>query len=74
MPVILDERMAEDWMNPQDTNPLSLEQLLVPTPSDLLFMQTASQLANNVKKEGPTELAGAMRSLFGHELRFESDN
>ena len=56
MPVILDERMAEDWMNPQDTNPLSLEQLLVPTPSDLLFMQAASQLANNVKKEGPTLL------------------
>jgi putative SOS response-associated peptidase YedK len=50
MPVILDERMAEDWMNPRETNPLSLKQLLVPTPSDLLLMQAASPLANNAKK------------------------
>ena len=56
MPVILDERMAEDWMNPQDTNPLSREQLLVPTPSESALYAAASQLANNVKKEGPTLL------------------
>jgi putative SOS response-associated peptidase YedK len=41
MPVILDERMAEDWMNPREKNPLSLKRLLVPAPSDLLVMQPA---------------------------------
>ena len=56
MPVILDERMAEDWMNPREKNPLSLKRLLVPTPSDLLVMQPASPLANSVKNEGPTLL------------------
>jgi putative SOS response-associated peptidase YedK len=56
MPVILDERMAEDWINPREKNPLSLERLLVPTPSDLLVMQPASPLASSVKNEGPTLL------------------
>ncbi len=56
MPVILDERMAEDWMNPREKNPLSLKRLLVPAPSDLLVMQPASSLANSVKNEGTTLL------------------
>jgi putative SOS response-associated peptidase YedK len=56
MPVILDERMAEDWINPREKNPLSLKRLFVPTPSDLLVMQPASPLANSLKNEGPTLL------------------
>ena len=36
MPVILDERAAEDWMNPRDRDPLSLKRLLAPAPPDLL--------------------------------------
>jgi putative SOS response-associated peptidase YedK len=32
MPVVLDERAAEDWMNPRERNPLSLKRLLVPAP------------------------------------------
>jgi hypothetical protein len=52
MPAILDERAAEDWMNPREENPLSLERLLVPAPSELLMMQPASPLANSVKNEG----------------------
>jgi putative SOS response-associated peptidase YedK len=56
MPVILDERMAEDWMNPREKNPHSLKRLLVPAPSGLLVMQPASPLANSVKNEGPTLL------------------
>ena len=55
-PLILDERAAEDWMNPQEKDPLSLKRLLVPVPSDLLFMQPASPLVNSVKNEGPALL------------------
>jgi putative SOS response-associated peptidase YedK len=32
MPVVLDERAAEDWMNPRERDPLSLKWLLVPAP------------------------------------------
>jgi putative SOS response-associated peptidase YedK len=56
MPVILDERAAEDWMNPREENPLSLKRLLVPAPSELLVMQPASPLANSVMNEGPALL------------------
>ena len=34
MPVVLDERAAEDWMNPQERKPLSLKRLLIPAPDD----------------------------------------
>jgi len=53
MPVILDERAAEDWTNPREPDPLSLKRLLVPAASDLLLMQLASPLVNSVKNEGP---------------------
>ena len=53
MPVVLDERAAEDWMNPQERDPLSLKHLLVPAPDDLLVMQPSSPLVNSVKNEGP---------------------
>jgi putative SOS response-associated peptidase YedK len=66
MPVILDERAEEDWMNPREKNSLSLKNLLVPAPADLLVMQPASPLANSVKNEGP-ELLQADEQKF--ELR-----
>jgi putative SOS response-associated peptidase YedK len=56
MPMILNERAAEDWMNPREEDPLSLKRLLVPAPSELLVMQPASPLANSVKNEGPALL------------------
>jgi putative SOS response-associated peptidase YedK len=56
MPVVLDERAADDWMNPRERDPLSLKRLLIPAPNDLLAMQSASPLANNVKNEGPALL------------------
>jgi putative SOS response-associated peptidase YedK len=56
MPVILDDRAAEDWMNPREEDALSLKRLLVPAPSELLVMQPASPLANSVKNEGPALL------------------
>jgi putative SOS response-associated peptidase YedK len=68
MPVVLNERAAEDWMNPQERDPLSLKRLLVPAPADLLAMQPASPLVNSVKNEGPALLEfseAATRDLFG---------
>jgi putative SOS response-associated peptidase YedK len=68
MPVVLDERAADDWMNPRERDPLSLKRLLVPAPHDLLAMQPASPLVNSVKNEGPTLLEfsePATLDLFG---------
>ena len=44
MPAILDERAAEDWMNPRERDPLSLKRLLAPARDDLLLVQPASTL------------------------------
>jgi putative SOS response-associated peptidase YedK len=56
MPVILDERAAEDWMNPREGDPLSLKRLLAPAVPDLLSIRPASPLANSVKNDGPSLL------------------
>jgi putative SOS response-associated peptidase YedK len=56
MPVVLDDRAAEDWMNPRERDPLSLKRLLVPAPADLLAMRPVSALVNSVKNEGPALL------------------
>jgi putative SOS response-associated peptidase YedK len=56
MPVVLDDRAAEDWMNPREPDPLSLKRLLMPTSSDLLSVRPASPLVNSVKNEGPALL------------------
>ena len=56
MPVVLDERAAEDWMNPREHDPVSLKRLLVPAPRDVLVMRPASPLVNGVKNEGPALL------------------
>ena len=54
MPVILpDAKAQEDWINPQDHNPLSLKRLLIPAPNDLLRVQPASSLINSPKNDGP---------------------
>jgi putative SOS response-associated peptidase YedK len=72
MPVVLDERAAEDWMDPRERDPLSLKRLLVPAPHDLLAMRPASPLVNNVKNEGPALLEfseAATPDLFGSTRR-----
>jgi len=56
MPVVLDERAAEDWMNPREQDPPSLKRLLVAAPADLLVIRPASPLVNSVKNEGPALL------------------
>jgi len=53
MPVILEERAADDWMNPGEADPLSLKRLLIPAADDLLLAQPASPLANSVRNDGP---------------------
>jgi len=56
MPVVLNERAAEDWMNPREQDPLSLKRLLVPASPDLLSVRPASPLVNSVKNDGPALL------------------
>ena len=53
MPVILDNRAADDWMNPIEADPLSLKRLLIPAPDNVLLAQPASPLANSVKNDSP---------------------
>lgn len=57
MPIILSDREADDWMNPRESEPLSLKRMLVPPPEDLLVMQPASPLVNSVRNEGPELLS-----------------
>jgi len=58
MPAILDQGAAEDWMNPGEQDSLSLKWLFVPAYNDLLVIQPASPLVNDVKNEGPEPLNG----------------
>jgi len=53
MPVILEERAADDWMNAGEADPLSLKRLLIPAADDVLLAQPASPLANSVRNDGP---------------------
>jgi putative SOS response-associated peptidase YedK len=53
MPVILNERAAEDWMNPNDAQPKNLKSLLAPVPEEKLVVTPASPLVNSVKNDGP---------------------
>jgi putative SOS response-associated peptidase YedK len=60
MPVVLDERETEDWMNPLEREPLSLKRLLVPAPDESLVASPASPLVNSLKNDGPELLAATM--------------
>ena len=53
MPVIFDERRAEDWMNRSETEPRRLKGLLVPASEEKLVITPASPLVNSVKNDGP---------------------
>jgi putative SOS response-associated peptidase YedK len=53
MPAILDERTAEDWMNPNETEPKNLKSVLTPAPKERLVITSASPLVNSVKNDGP---------------------
>ena len=63
MPVVLDERATDDWMNPLERDLLSLKRLLVPAPDDALMASPASPLVNSVKNDGPELLAAPANLL-----------
>ena len=58
MPVILSDRDADDWVNPNAKKPRSLKRLLKPAGEDVLMVHPASPLVNSVRNEGPQLLAG----------------
>jgi putative SOS response-associated peptidase YedK len=53
MPVILDSRGADDWMDPRNPNPRALKRLLVPAPDDLLVEQPVSPKLNSFEYDSP---------------------
>jgi putative SOS response-associated peptidase YedK len=56
MPMVLNERAAEDWMNPEERDPLSLKRLLVPAPQDVLAHAAGLAAGEQRKNEGPALL------------------
>lgn len=60
MPVILDERKAEDWMNSNEAALERLKPLLVPAPNEMLAITPASPLVNSVKNDSPELLEGGV--------------
>src|SRR5262249_11697627 len=69
MPVILDERTAEDRMNRGVRDPWRLKSLPVPAPDSKLVLSPASSLVNSMKNDGPELLVPdrnvpVQRSLF----------
>jgi putative SOS response-associated peptidase YedK len=67
MPVILDDRAAEDWMNRIESEPSRLKGLLVPGPEKKLVITPASPLVNSVRNDGPELLDD--RGAPGSQLR-----
>jgi putative SOS response-associated peptidase YedK len=67
MPVILDDRDAEDWMNPNEAQPARLKRLLAPAPEEKLCITPASPLVNSVKNDGPELLDNQIAP--GQQLR-----
>ncbi len=53
MPVILDSRAADDWMDPRNADLHSLKRLLVPAPDDLLVEQPVSPKLNSFEYDSP---------------------
>ena len=67
MPVILNERGAEDWMNPNEAQPKRLKSLLLPAPEEWLLITPASPLVNSVKNDRPELLDN--QAAQGQQLR-----
>jgi putative SOS response-associated peptidase YedK len=67
MPAIPDERAAENWMNPNETDPKTLKSVLTPAPEEKLVISSASPLVNSIKNDGP-ELLDVQIGL-GQQLR-----
>jgi putative SOS response-associated peptidase YedK len=52
MPVILDEKDFEPWLNPQNQDTARLQTLLKPYPADLLRGHPVSTFMNKAGSEG----------------------
>jgi hypothetical protein len=72
MPVLLNERTAEDWMNPRQGDLLRLKSLLDPAPDDKLVLSPASSLVNRVNNDGPELLVPRSNDPAATELFLES--
>jgi putative SOS response-associated peptidase YedK len=53
MPVVLDERHWEEWLDPNAQDLGSLQRLLVPAPDDLVVAYPVSPLVNKADNDGP---------------------
>jgi putative SOS response-associated peptidase YedK len=53
MPVILPENTFQQWLNPGETPPNTLDQLLIPYPSDEMEAVPVSPMVNNPQYDGP---------------------
>jgi putative SOS response-associated peptidase YedK len=53
MPVILHESDEEEWLDPEVTDPMQVERLLVPYPADEMEAVPVSRKVNNVRNDGP---------------------
>lgn len=54
MPVLLDPRMADTWLDPEVTEPASLTPLLRTAPPDGIQLRPVSKRVNNVRNDDPT--------------------
>jgi hypothetical protein len=68
--VILADKEFDDWMNPGESDPLAFKRLLTPASNDLLVIQPASTLVNNVRYDGPGK--GAVLSVRLRSIQEEA--
>jgi putative SOS response-associated peptidase YedK len=53
MPVILQKKEEEEWLDREVTDPAQVERLLVPYPAEVMEAVPVSRKVNNVKNDGP---------------------
>jgi putative SOS response-associated peptidase YedK len=59
MPVILDQRTIEDWLNPEIHERTDLQELMKPCPEEWLSNAEVSPLVNSPKNNSPEVLQPA---------------
>jgi putative SOS response-associated peptidase YedK len=53
MPVILHPQDEEEWLDPEVTDPMQVERLLVPYPSAEMEAHPVSRKVGNTRNNGP---------------------
>ncbi len=59
MPVVLQDDVVDEWLDPANPRPLELKKLLVPAAEDVLVFSPASRKVNWVENEGKELLASS---------------